>query len=662
MTVSKYAEGKTAGEMPVDPLIGMLIDDRYRIIRLLARGGMATVHIAHDERLDRPVALKVMHPHLADNASFVSRFRREARAAARIIHPGVVSVFDQGVVAGQGFLVMELVNGPTIRSLLSSQGSFTLGRALEITKEVLEALRAAHREGVIHRDIKPENILVPSDPPVRVTDFGLARAISEVSMSTTGSMLGTVGYVAPEVLTSGHTDPRTDLYSVGIMLHEMLTGHIPWADENTLSIAYHHVNDDVPAPSSEIAWLPREIDDLLGALCARVPQERPADADESLDLLARTHEALPSELLARRADVEPTCPSPPDDTEKEAEESPDSNATATISFIPLTPTRPLPSTREESSPDSADVSSTVGKRTQRPRWRQTVQFLSLILLLVATCAGSWWLWNEHGPGAYRALPHLEGVALSAASEKAADLGFAVTVVEEFSDTVAAGTVISSDPAGGASVHKDSNIRLLVSKGVDMKVVPSVVGATKDEAIATLVRVGLSAGKISEQWSEDVPAGKILSQGASADSSLPHDTAVDLVVSKGREPIQVPDVVGLSQPEATAALTAVRLKAQTSEAFSDTVEVGYVISQGAEAGSSLHIGDSVAFVVSKGPEMVVVPEVFGLQEADAVSALEAAGLKVNVERVLGGVFGTVRSVEPGASTSVRKGSTVTITIV
>ena len=212
------ADGQDSS-MPADPLIGLLVDDRYRIQARLARGGMATVYVAHDERLDRPVALKVMHPHLAESADFVARFRREARAAARIVSPGVVSVFDQGVIHGQGFLVMELIDGTNLRALLQAQGAFTVSQSLQYTQDILEALRAAHRVGVIHRDIKPENVLVPSEGPVRVTDFGLARAASEVSMSTTGSMLGTVAYMAPEIATRGVCDARTDIYAVGIMLY-----------------------------------------------------------------------------------------------------------------------------------------------------------------------------------------------------------------------------------------------------------------------------------------------------------------------------------------------------------------------------------------------------------------------------------------------------------
>lgn len=239
-----------------DPLIGRLIDQRYRVTRRLARGGMATVYVAQDERLERPVALKVMHPYLAESDAFVERFHREARAAARIVHPGVVSVFDQGVVSGQGFLVMELIDGTNLRALLNAQGAFTIPQALRYTTDILEALRAAHRMGVIHRDIKPENILVPTDGPAKVADFGLARAVSKGSTSATGNMLGTAAYIAPEIAQTAKADARSDLYSVGIMLYEMLTGAVPWADESPLQIVHHHVSDDVPSPSPAFRGFP----------------------------------------------------------------------------------------------------------------------------------------------------------------------------------------------------------------------------------------------------------------------------------------------------------------------------------------------------------------------------------------------------------------------
>jgi len=372
------ADGQDSS-MPADPLIGLLVDDRYRIQARLARGGMATVYVAHDERLDRPVALKVMHPHLAESADFVARFRREARAAARIVSPGVVSVFDQGVIHGQGFLVMELIDGTNLRALLQAQGAFTVSQSLQYTQDILEALRAAHRVGVIHRDIKPENVLVPSEGPVRVTDFGLARAASEVSMSTTGSMLGTVAYMAPEIATSGVCDARTDIYAVGIMLYEMLTGAVPWQGETAMQMAYHHVNDSIPLPSEFEPWIPRELDDLVAALAAKDPEDRPLDAQEALDLLLRARASIPAEIAGKRAEIE-------------AAEEDDEHKTAALGLVELTaplPAQKLPATSQAIVHVSGGVTQVTPRKTRRTRFGKLVALI-VSLLIVGVVGGLWW--------------------------------------------------------------------------------------------------------------------------------------------------------------------------------------------------------------------------------------------------------------------------------
>jgi len=294
-----------------DPLLGQLIDGRYEVLSRIARGGMATVYLANDRRLDREVAVKGMHQHLAEGASgadFVARFRREARAAARLTHPGLVGVLDQGVDGDVSYLIMEYVDGPTLRRHLDERGSLTVGEALQVTEAVLDALSAAHRTGLVHRDIKPENVLIDADDRVRITDFGLARAVTEVTSTTTGTVLGTVGYLAPELVTHGVCDPRTDVYAAGILLYEMLTGAQPFTGATPIQVAYQHVNQDVPAVSDVIGWLPVEIDELVGALAARDPQDRPLDAVAALAHLRRVQRDLDPELLARRADVAPRVP------------------------------------------------------------------------------------------------------------------------------------------------------------------------------------------------------------------------------------------------------------------------------------------------------------------------------------------------------------------
>ena len=637
-----------------DPLIGLLVDERYRVTRRLARGGMATVYVAQDERLDRPVALKVMHPHLADSDAFVERFRREARSAARIVHPGVVSVFDQGIVTGQGFLVMELIDGTNLRQLLRAQGAFTIPQALRYTTDTLEALRAAHRVGVIHRDIKPENILVPTDGPAKVTDFGLARAASEVSMSSTGNMLGTVAYIAPEIATTAEADARSDIYSVGIMLYEMLTGAVPWAGESPLQIASHHVSDDVPSPSAAQPWIPREIDDLVAALTARESANRPADASDAIDLVARAAATIPSELANRRADVAPG------ERHRASETSALNTEIMSAQF-----TRPLPAPASSSvalvhtsgATQAAQAASPPKKSARAAAWIALV----VLLLVVAGLGGRWW-WTEYGPGSYLTMPETTGRTLTDVQADLDALGLRTQVEEEFSDDIDTGSVTRSDPEGGSSVHKRAEVQLYVSKGVDMKTVPEVTGKSQDEAQRSLTDAGLAVGAVTDAYSEDVPQGQVISQSVAAGTSLAHDSAVDIVLSKGREPLTVPTLSGLSASAAKSAIEDLGLVAAPTEAYSDTVAEGQVISQQTREGSTLHRGDSVAYTVSKGPEKVAIPDVVGLQREEARSLLEGAGFTVKEEAILGGFFGTVRSSDPAAGTMTKKGSTVTITIV
>ena len=647
-----------------DPLIGRLIDQRYRVTRRLARGGMATVYVAQDERLERPVALKVMHPHLAESDAFVERFHREARAAARIVHPGVVSVFDQGVVSGQGFLVMELIDGTNLRALLNAQGAFTIPQALRYTTGILEALRAAHRMGVIHRDIKPENILVPTDGPAKVADFGLARAVSEGSTSATGNMLGTVAYIAPEIALTTEANARSDLYSVGIMLYEMLTGAVPWADESPLQIASHHVSDDVPSPSATLPWIPREIDDLVAALTARNPANRCADASDALDLVARAAASIPSDIANRRAEV----------AHEDSQSGSETTALNTeVMPTQLTQAMPAPAVTTATALPAATAVTTVHTSTstetpsagELPAKMSTrailLAVIAFLLIVAASFGGSWW-WTEYGPGSYLTMPTTTGRDLADVQADLGAIGLASSVEEEFSDDVQSGIVTHSDPDGGSSVHKSTNVQLYVSKGIDMKDVPNVVGKGQDEASRTLTDAGLALGAVTDAYSEDVPPGQIISQSVAAGTSLAHDSTVDVVLSKGREPRTVPTLTGKGASAAKSSIEALGLVASPTEAYSDTVPEGQVISQQTREGSTVYRGDSVSYTVSKGPEMVTVPDVVGLQRQEARNKLEGAGLTVQEDLILGGFFNTVRSSDPAGGSKVKKGSTVTISVV
>lgn len=637
---TKTAETASAlsQQMLADPLVGMLIDDRYRVNQLLARGGMATVYIARDERLDRLVAIKVMHPHLAASDNFVQRFRREARAAARIIHPSVVSVFDQGVVAGSGYLVMELVDGPNLRSILNREGALPLGRALAYTESILHALSLAHRTGVIHRDIKPENVLVPADGPVKVADFGLARAASDVSAATTGSVLGTVAYIAPELVTEGEPDARTDLYALGIMLFELLTGHTPHEDRTAMQVAWAHVHEDIPAPSTIEKWIPTEVDEFVCALTARDPADRPHDAQAALDQLVRLRAELSDTLLAQRSDVGP----------KDAHDLTDQ-----IRLRGETVALPV---SERSSQRIKTKAPTHKKKRRTPLLIATV----LTLLVAAGGAFSWW-WFEYGPGSYIPVPQVVGVASEDAIETLKALNLAVQRDDAFDDEVPVNIVISTVPGPNEKVHKNGTVTLVVSKGVEMIEVPDLIGTDGSTFADTVTEAKLTPGTVTEEYSETVEKGLIISTDPSPGQSIKHHSTVSAVVSKGREPITIPNVVGISEDEASTTLTDLGLQVSTTEEFSDDVAAGVVISQDPVADETRYRSDSVSLVVSKGPEMTTVPNVVRMTEDEAVAELEARGLVVNIERVFA-QFGRVVMVEPGVGTEVKVGSTVTIRMV
>jgi serine/threonine protein kinase len=286
-------------------MLGRLVDGRYEVRERVAAGGMATVYLAFDKRLEREVALKVMHNRLAnepDGREFVHRFRREAKAAARLTHPGMVRVYDQGVDGEISYLTMEYVRGQNLRHRISREATIPVGEALAITEAVLDALAAAHRQGLVHRDIKPENVLLDDEGRPRVADFGLARAVTEVTSTATGTIMGTVAYLGPELVSRGQSDARTDVYSVGILLYEMVTGRQPFTGNSAIEVASRHVHEDVPPPSSHVPWLPPEFDHLVAAFAARDPASRPRDAVAALSLLRQTRAMMDDPTMARRAD------------------------------------------------------------------------------------------------------------------------------------------------------------------------------------------------------------------------------------------------------------------------------------------------------------------------------------------------------------------------
>ncbi len=639
----------------LDSVVGLVLDGRYEVTSRIARGGMATVFLATDQRLDREVAIKVMHPHLADDEQFIARFHREAKSAARMSHPNVVAVYDQGSSHDVVYLVMEYVAGTTLRDLLSERGALTPGEALGVLEPLLDALAAAHRAGVVHRDVKPENVLLTEDGRVKVADFGLARAAStSQSGTTTGMLMGTAAYLSPELVLRGVADARSDVYAAGIMLFEMLTGRQPFLGEVPIQVAYQHVNDDVPPPSSLDPGLPVELDDLVTWSTARDPDERPRDARELVVDVRQVRDELGDEALDRvprsAAAVAVADGATPTDTQH-----------ATRVVRPgASVTGPEQSRRgAEGGTAGGGPQDAWGFGPDGQRRRRGLLAMVSALLVAALVAGVAWFYTS-GPGAYTVTPAVSGTAQEATATLDG-AGLSAQVREQYDESVPAGQVVGTDPAAGEEVRKGATVDVFVSKGSEFTLVPKLAGLTAEQATSALEETDLAITLGDAQYSETVADGLVIGQTPAEGESIRRGETVTVVASKGRQPIEVPVVAGGKRAAAEAAVTKAGLTPAVSEEFSESVAAGVVISQSPAEGT-LFAGDKVALVVSKGPPLVEVPDVVRQQVADARSALEAAGFTVEVKEVLGGYFGTVRSQDPRGGTTAPKGSTITLTVV
>lgn len=691
------------------PGISLLLDDRYRVEEPIARGGMATVHRGHDQRLDRVVALKIMHPHLAMDEDFRRRFGREARSAARLAHRNVVGVFDQGEDADRIYLAMELVEGETLRARIVDQERLTIRESLAVTAQVLEALVAAHDAGIVHRDIKPENILIDRSELVKVADFGLARAIGSNNSSASATLLGTVAYISPEVVTQGHADERSDLYSLGVVLFEMLTGRQPFIGDQPVHIAFQHVHEDIPAPSTLVSGIPRELDSLVTWAAARPVEQRPASAADLLRAVEELSVTLPAAVLETRpeqlgdtdtSDV-PRLTTSLDEVASELGHGPRAFPAALLApgeeeaaaVRDASELSAPPASRTASPSSSTDGAGAHGEEPQAtalgeddetprvvtmraprtPRGRhlprgtrrrsRLMRLLAVLSLVAALGTGAWgggdWYLNT-GPGADRTIPLVTGATLGDAEAALTAADLAVHTEERFDDTVPAGHVISSSPSTGTSVKKGTNVEVVVSKGEQTFPVPQVVGSDLESARTAVEELGLVLVEDDPAFSETVAEGEIISQSASAEA-LPVDGEVHVVVSQGRQPITVPDQTGNSAGAARSALEGAGFRVTAAQAHSGSVPQGAVISQSPASGS-LFRGDAVHLVTSLGPEMVSVPDVFRQPEAEAKATLEAAGFAVTVVHDKGDpVFGLVYEQSAAAGGQLEKGSTVTVKV-
>ena len=610
---------------------------------------MATVYEATDLRLDRTVALKVMHPHLAHDQAFVARFQREAKAAAKLTHGHVVAVYDQGDDNGLVYLAMEYVPGRTLRDVLRQYGPLTPEQALVFLDPVLEALTAAHAAGFVHRDIKPENVLISNDGRVKVADFGLARALSTDTKSVTqGMIIGTVAYLSPEQVERGEADGRSDVYAAGILLFEMITGKVPHAGDSPLSVAYQHVNNDVPPPSSLVPAIPADVDAHVVTSTRRDPALRYQNAADFLADVRRVRGMLPP-------------PRPFVDSRDtlivDATMSAQLEAAASVTAAHQAPTPP-PGTPPPAPPSGGKAPDPQSRhRRSKAPWIA----LAVILAVLVAAFGGWYI--AAGPGKTIPVPSVVGATVDDATATLATQGLSINVTEEqYSETAPAGTIITTDPAPGDSIAKDGTVSAVVSKGPERYDVPAVKGMSEQDATAALTAANLSLGTVDQAYDDKVDAGLVVSSKPKAGASVKPGTPVSIVISKGPQPVPVPDVVGKKVGGAKNALADAGLRTDVSEKFSESIPNHVVISMKPKAGTVVDSGTKVALVVSKGPPPVTVPNLIDMNKNKAISTLRNLGLRAKVIQGAATPLNRVYSQDPKAGTQIPKGSTVTIRVI
>jgi serine/threonine-protein kinase len=652
-------------EAPTDPMIGRLLDGRYEVRSRIARGGMATVYLATDLRLERRVAIKIMHGHLADDSQFRERFIQEARSAARLAHPNVVNVFDQGQDRDMAYLVMEYLPGMTLRDLLKEHRTLTSEQTLDILEAVLAGLAAAHRAGIVHRDLKPENVLLADDGRIKIGDFGLARAAS-ANTATGAALLGTIAYLSPELVTRGIADTRSDIYAVGIMMYEMLTGEQPFKGTQPMQIAFQHANDTVPPPSVKNPKVPAELDELVLWATAKDPGQRPRDASVMLEQLTDTERELETALTPTRSMAT-------------------TQRTALLTNLPPTMVFEGGTTGETqrigdtgSTGDSGVIATeaTVGLARSSNRRRARGWWLfALVLLLAGTAGGTGWYFGP-GPGGHSTIPaSVLGLSESAAAAdiRAAGLGVGKSTTA-YSPTVAQGLVLATQPDAGSSVVKGSSVTLVLSQGPKPVDAPKLAGLTKDDAIAAVTAAGLvyDEGGLTQRFSpktdKDVVIAAYGKDPATGESfKLKEGTTyvdqgtVTFLVSLGA----LPNVEGMSIPDAQAALSAVGVTGvEGAQVFNDDVPAGQVIQAlSTVEGQSVKPGDQVLLEISKGPDVVTVPSVVGMSISEATQTIEAADLKVAYDTNVPEEFWATALVQGTTGGTggeqVKRGSTITI---
>jgi serine/threonine-protein kinase len=589
-----------------------------------------------------------MHAHLANDEAFVSRFIKEAKATAALSHPNIVSIQDQGWNEGGPpavFLVMELVEGSTLRDYLNEKGSLTVEQTFQLITPVLSALSAAHRIGIIHRDIKPENILISKDGRIKVADFGLARNITMGQTMTAESsvVLGSVSYLSPEQVQRGVADARSDIYAVGIVLFEMLTGSKPYSGETPIQIAYRHVNDRIPNIQTIKSEIPTSIAELVYEATAPNPDQRPKNAEELLNILREIQAKI--DPKRRQMSLELDLPPIVNKKNKRGKVS----VTSALGGIKektsqLISTKPINISKPEDS--IRTKKRKVSRRVRRNR-------IIALFLLIALIFGSYQILNA----GKISVPSLVGMSQGEAKNDLKDLGLNIQVVEEvFSEDVAKGKIIATKPGGGGKISPAGTVGLIVSKGQERIIVPTLNGLTPDVASGKISDLGLSVGQINESFDMKVAAGFVIGTDPKDGSEVRRKSIVNLIVSKGVEQLALPSYVGKGGEQALSELNDLGFDVNVKYSFSDSIFKGQVITQRPERSDLISKGSKIELEISKGSEFVFVPNVLGKNKNDASVDLENLGLKVSTKG-----SGKVNNISPAIGSKVKQGTVITITL-
>ncbi len=626
-------------------LSGELIDGRYQLITQIAQGGMASIYSALDTRLDRKVAVKIMHPHLAQDEAFVNRFIREAKAAAALTHPNAVSVQDQGWNTNgvpAVFIVMEMVEGNTLREYLEESGKFSVAQTLQYLTAILGALAAAHKLGIIHRDIKPENILISNDGRIKIADFGLAHGalIGSTLTAESSVVLGSVSYLSPEQVQRGISDSRSDVYSTGILAYELLVGEKPFSGDSPIQIAYMHVNNRVPRVSQTRSDIPKELDDLIYAATSADPDERPRDAAiylSGIQEIARRIDPKRNQLSLELDIPMQKISEKPSRMKKKSKPEPIREVTQEKSVREVT----------------AGTKRRISKRVRRNR-------IIAAMLAVALGIGGWYVLI--GPGARVVVPSVVGGTIDEANAALKPLGLSSKVIKKrFDEDIASGRILQSDPSGGGKIDEGGTVNLVLSKGQERYVIPVLTGLTPEAAIKIITSKPLKSAGIIEEFNSTIPKGLVISTDPSNGQKVKRDTPVTILVSKGVEEVALTTYVGQSADQAQNELTDAGFNVKSSFAYSETIAAGAVISQTPAGLVSAPKGSAITLVVSKGSKFVFIPNVYSIETTKATAALKDLGLKVKIRSIGKKSVKYVTNVSPKVGAKVLRGTVVTITV-